>query len=131
MHIILEYNNLNILADRVICDVPCSGSGAWRRRPEEKISLTESKFNDLLKTQRNILDYGASLTKIGGELVYITCSLLNKENKCQVNSFLFDNPTFEIVDLRYSWNNVIKSSNLKPVLDLKDQVASRHPVFFW
>ena len=110
INIKLEYNNLNLLADRVICDVPCSGSGAWRRRPEEKISLTESKFNDLLKTQRNILDYGASLTKIGGELVYITCSLLNKENKCQVNSFLFDNPTFEIVDLRYSWNNVIKSS---------------------
>lgn len=110
INIKLEYNNLNILADRVICDVPCSGSGAWRRRPEEKISLTESKFNDLLKIQRNILDYGASLTKIGGELVYITCSLLNKENKCQVNSFLFDNPTFEIVDLRYSWNNVIKSS---------------------
>ena len=89
--------------------MPCSGSGAWRRRPEEKISLTKNKFKNLLKTQRNILDYGASLTKIGGELVYITCSILNKENKFQINAFLQDNINFEIVDLKYSWDSIIKS----------------------
>ena len=109
INIELSYHNINILADRVICDVPCSGSGAWRRRPEEKISLTKNKFKNLLKTQRNILDYGASLTKIGGELVYITCSILNKENKFQINAFLQDNSNFEIVDLKYSWDSIIKS----------------------
>jgi 16S rRNA (cytosine967-C5)-methyltransferase len=109
INIELNYHNLNILADRVICDVPCSGSGAWRRRPEEKISLTNNKFKELLKTQRDILDYGSSLTKIGGELVYITCSILNKENKSQINAFLQDNPNFEIVDLKYSWDSITNS----------------------
>ena len=70
---------------------------------------TKNKFKNLLKTQRNILDYGASLTKIGGELVYITCSILNKENKFQINAFLQDNINFEIVDLKHSWDSVIKS----------------------
>ena len=93
----------------MICDVPCSGSGAWRRRPEEKISLTKNKFEKLIASQRDILDYGASLTKIRGELVYITCSILNKENIRQIDSFLKDNPNFEIVDLKYSWDNITNS----------------------
>jgi len=109
INIELNYHNINIRADRVICDVPCSGSGAWRRRPEEKISLTQKKFKSLLVTQRNILNYGASLTKIGGELVYITCSVLNNENKSQINAFVKDNINFEIVDLKYSWDNITKS----------------------
>ena len=71
--------------------------------------LTQKKFKSLLVTQRNILNYGASLTKIGGELVYITCSVLNNENKSQINAFVQDNINFEIVDLKYSWDNITKS----------------------
>ena len=69
--IILEqnYKNLNFKADRIICDVPCSGSGAWRRRPEEKLNLTNNQFENLLEIQKEILNYGADLVKIGGEIV--------------------------------------------------------------
>ena len=104
-----NYNSINIQADRIICDVPCSGSGTWRRRPEEKLNLNQNKFQNLLDTQQNILNYGASLVKIGGEIVYITCSILDNENKEQINLFLKNNSNFEIVDLRNSWNNIIKS----------------------
>ena len=107
-----NYNSINIQADRIICDVPCSGSGAWRRRPEEKLNLNQNKFQNLLDIQQNILNYGASLVKIGGEIVYITCSILDNENKEQINLFLKNNSNFEIVDLQNSWNNITKSQEL-------------------
>ena len=101
-----NYKNLNFKADRIICDVPCSGSGAWRRRPEEKLNLTNNKFENLLKIQKEILNYGADLVKIGGEIVYITCSILDNENKDQINYFLKNNSNFEIVDLQDSWDSI-------------------------
>ncbi len=109
--IILEqnYKNLNFKADRIICDVPCSGSGAWRRRPEEKLNLTNNQFENLLEIQKEILNYGADLVKIGGEIVYITCSILDNENKDQINYFLKNNSNFEIVDLEDSWDSITMS----------------------
>ena len=109
--IILEqnYKNLNFKADRIICDVPCSGSGAWRRRPEEKLNLTNNQFENLLEIQKEILNYGADLVKIGGEIVYITCSILDNENKKQINYFLKNNSNFEIVDLQDSWDSITMS----------------------
>ena len=109
--IIIEknYKNLNFKADRIICDVPCSGSGAWRRRPEEKLNLTNNQFENLLKIQKEILNYGADLVKIGGEIVYITCSILDNENKDQINYFLKNNSNFEIVDLQDSWDSITMS----------------------
>jgi len=104
-----DYNRIELKADRIICDVPCSGSGAWRRRPEEKLNLNKNKFQDLLHIQQNILKYGAGLVKIGGEIAYITCSILDDENKDQINLFLKNNSNFEIVDLQDSWNNITKS----------------------
>ncbi len=109
--IIIEqnYKNLNFKADRIICDVPCSGSGAWRRRPEEKLNLTNNQFENLLEIQKEILNYGADLVKIGGEIVYITCSILDNENKDQINYFLKNNSNFEIVDLEDSWDSITMS----------------------
>ena len=106
-----DFINLDLLVDRVICDVPCSGSGAWRRRPEEKIRLTKEKFKELIDIQSKILIKGANLLKIGGELVYITCSLLKKENSDQIEAFLQKNSIFEIVDLKYSWDNIVNSDS--------------------
>jgi 16S rRNA (cytosine967-C5)-methyltransferase len=104
-----DYKNLNMKADRIICDVPCSGSGAWRRRPEEKLNLTKKQIEVLLNTQKTILEYGASMLKIGGEIVYITCSILDRENKDQINYFLKNNSNFEIVDLGDSWDSITNS----------------------
>jgi 16S rRNA (cytosine967-C5)-methyltransferase len=72
----------------VFCDVPCSGSGAWRRDPEGKWSLTQKKYENLLLMQEDILVTAANLIKPGGYLVYATCSVLIDENESQVRKFL-------------------------------------------
>jgi 16S rRNA (cytosine967-C5)-methyltransferase len=74
--------------DRVLVDAPCTGSGTWRRNPDARLRLTEADLAELLPKQANILDQAASLVRIGGRLVYATCSLLSEENEAQVTAFL-------------------------------------------
>ncbi|MEP1329787.1 RsmB/NOP family class I SAM-dependent RNA methyltransferase [Pseudophaeobacter sp.] len=74
--------------DLVLCDAPCSGSGAWRRAPEGKWSLTRDKLDQICATQRQILDDAAALVGAKGHLAYATCSMLDEENSQQIQSFL-------------------------------------------
>jgi 16S rRNA (cytosine967-C5)-methyltransferase len=67
-------------ADRVLVDAPCSGSGTWRRRPEEAWRLTEDELHTLVRTQKDILRRASALVRPGGRLAYITCSVLAAEN---------------------------------------------------
>ena len=69
--------------DSVFCDIPCSGSGAWRRSPEEKWKLTQKKILEYQKLQRDILIKAESLVKVGGAFSMITCSILTSENQDQ------------------------------------------------
>lgn len=78
--------------DLVLCDAPCSGSGAWRRSPEARWRLTPDRLAALLKTQAAILDRAAALVAPGGVLAYATCSLLAEENAGQVARFLDRTP---------------------------------------
>ncbi|WP_212523290.1 RsmB/NOP family class I SAM-dependent RNA methyltransferase [Actibacterium sp. MT2.3-13A] len=72
----------------VLCDVPCSGSGAWRRSPEGKWRLTAQELDRLTDTQAAILNRAADLVTPGGWLAYATCSLLDEENGARVSDFL-------------------------------------------
>ena len=72
----------------VFCDVPCSGSGSWRRDPEGKWSLTSQDYERLLSRQQKILATASQLVKTNGNLVYATCSILKDENKAQIQKFL-------------------------------------------
>ncbi len=74
--------------DLVFCDVPCSGSGTWRRTPEAKWAITPEKLNEVLKKQADVLEKAISYVAVGGTLIYATCSLLKAENSTQVNHFL-------------------------------------------
>ena len=74
--------------DFVVCDVPCSGSGAWRRSPDAKWRFTEKKLQDLIRRQDSILDCAQYYVAPSGTLVYLTCSLLASENEDRVNAFL-------------------------------------------
>ncbi|WP_375552572.1 RsmB/NOP family class I SAM-dependent RNA methyltransferase [Rhodophyticola porphyridii] len=78
--------------DLVLADVPCSGSGTWRRDPEAKWRLTPERLADLRRLQSDILDRAARLVRPGGSLVYMTCSLLQSENEEQVEAFLACTP---------------------------------------
>ena len=83
--------------DLVICDVPCTGSGAWRRNPDAKWTLTTDNYETLKKTQQEIFDDASKLVSGNGVLVYMTCSLLKAENSDQVEAFLLRNSDWEVV----------------------------------
>ncbi|HHX90400.1 MAG TPA: RsmB/NOP family class I SAM-dependent RNA methyltransferase, partial [Paracoccus sp.] len=72
----------------VLADVPCSGSGSWRRAPEAKWALTPERLRDLTVTQAAILHDCAARTAPGGLLAYATCSLFLPENDEQIVAFL-------------------------------------------
>lgn len=86
--------------DLVLCDVPCSGSGAWRRSPEGKWALTPDRLADLNRTQAAILAKVAPLVAPDGILAYATCSLLRAENEDRVAAFLDANPGWRLKDER-------------------------------
>lgn len=85
--------------DRVICDVPCSGLGVIRRKPEIKYKSV-ADFEELPEIQLNILKTSANYLKQDGVLMYSTCTLLKSENRCVVDAFLCENQDFEIIDER-------------------------------
>ncbi len=79
--------------DRVICDVPCSGFGVIRRRPEIRYKSLEA-FADLPQIQYQILCSAAEMVKDGGVLQYSTCTLRPEENEQVVQRFLEEHPAF-------------------------------------
>ena len=75
-------------ADRLLLDVPCSGLGVLRRNPETKWRLSPEALDRLRELQREILRRYAPLTKPGGMMAYVTCSVLPSEGEAQVRWFL-------------------------------------------
>ena len=80
--------------DLVLCDVPCSGSGTWRRTPEAKWALTPDRLAELGDIQASILTKAATLVAPGGVLAYATCSVLRQENEDQITGFLQAMPSW-------------------------------------
>lgn len=85
--------------DRVLCDVPCSGFGVIRRKPEIKYKPFKAVEN-LPRLQYKILETAANYLKAGGRLVYSTCTLLPEENERVVEAFLRSRPGFVLEDQR-------------------------------
>ncbi|MFT3987309.1 RsmB/NOP family class I SAM-dependent RNA methyltransferase [Aestuariivirga sp.] len=93
--------------DCVLIDAPCSGSGAWRRKPDAKWRLTRKQLDQRLKDQRQVLEKGLKLVKRGGRLVYITCSVLPEENGAQVKAFLAAHPDVQLIPYAEQWRQAI------------------------
>lgn len=81
-------------ADRLLLDVPCTGSGVLRRNPDAKYKITRDFFSRVSALQAEILENYSRMLRSGGKMVYATCSLFADENQNRVNAFLEENPDF-------------------------------------
>ena len=83
-HFLPEFENK---ADRIICDVPCSGFGVLAKKPELRYKNPDES-NALPKIQSDILDNACRYLKSGGTLIYSTCTVFPEENEQNINAFL-------------------------------------------
>lgn len=101
--------SMDLQCDWIVLDVPCSGTGTIRRKPELKWTLTENKIISFCNLQRAIFDSAWKHLNKNGKLVYITCSILQEENEDQLAYFTKKYPI-----------QVIEKQSLLPVRDGHD-----------
>lgn len=87
-------------ADKVLCDVPCSGLGVIRRKPEIKYKDEPDDINQLSNLQLRILENAGRYLKPGGKIVYSTCTINRLENEDVIKKFLSENGEFELLEQR-------------------------------
>ena len=80
--------------DRVLIDAPCSNSGVIAKRPEVKERVNSKVIRRLAKLQYDLISNAATFLKVGGSLVYSTCSILPEENENVIELFLQNHPDF-------------------------------------
>ncbi len=93
------YNNSLPKADKVICDVPCSGFGIIRRKPEIRYKNLDD-IKELPLIQYEILKTSSEYVKQGGKILYSTCTLNKRENEAVVKRFLERNSGFSVSEIK-------------------------------
>ena len=84
------------MADRLLLDVPCSGLGVLKRSPDTKWKMSPARIEELKEIQKTILFDYSKMVKVGGKLIYATCSIFPDENERQVAKFLEANPDWTL-----------------------------------
>ncbi|WP_420407636.1 RsmB/NOP family class I SAM-dependent RNA methyltransferase [Hoeflea sp.] len=102
--------------DRVLIDAPCTGTGTWRRRPDAKWRISEKNIADRMADQDKVLDAASAFVRPGGELAYVTCSLLPEENGDRVKAFMARHPEFEPFGLDERWAEAVVNPQIPPPL---------------
>jgi len=95
--------------DLVFLDAPCSGSGTWRRAPENKWRLTPERLDELNALQDMLLDQAAARAAGKARIVYATCSFLTSENEDRVLAFLARHPGFAMQAAAQIWRETVGS----------------------
>lgn len=93
----LTYNTDIPMADKILCDVPCSGFGIIRRKPEIRYKNLDD-IKELPQIQYDILCTSSKYLKVKGRIIYSTCTLNKKENEKVVERFLQNNSNFKLVN---------------------------------
>ena len=89
---------INVIADLVILDPPCTSTGAFGKTPSAKWRLTKRSMFNMAAVQWNMLNSGALCVREGGRLVYSTCSVTLEENEMLIEKFLKWHPEFALVE---------------------------------
>jgi 16S rRNA (cytosine967-C5)-methyltransferase len=97
IHVLPQVPDVSGKVDRVLVDAPCSGTGAFRRKPDGRYRLTLVSLAEHVARQRSLLEQFAPMVKPGGRLVYGTCSILREENEDVVADFLAKHGEFEVM----------------------------------
>lgn len=98
------------MADRVLIDVPCSGLGIIRKKPEIKYTKREKELKSIVSIQRNIMETASKYVKKGGILLYSTCTVNKGENEENIQWFLKNNKNYELESLDFgSHENILYS----------------------
>ncbi|MBU5677362.1 16S rRNA (cytosine(967)-C(5))-methyltransferase RsmB [Alkaliphilus sp. MSJ-5] len=95
------------MADKVLVDAPCSGLGIIRRKPEIKYRKQDEDIKSITAMQYDILKNAAKYVKIGGELVYSTCTINTRENEDIVQKFLKDNPNYVLININEEYKDFL------------------------
>ena len=85
--------------DKILVDVPCSGYGVIRKKPEILYSKNRENIEELAKLQLEILNSAADILKDGGELIYSTCTITDEENTNNIEKFLKERTDFKVEKL--------------------------------
>lgn len=109
--------------DRVLVDAPCSGTGTWRRNPDQRWRSLGPGLEALLPLQASILESASRLVKPGGRLVYATCSLLEEENELQIEAFLAKHEIFKVLNLKKAFPEKPEIEKLNELLDGEPYLA--------
>ncbi|MBB3655932.1 16S rRNA (cytosine967-C5)-methyltransferase [Rhizobium sp. BK650] len=109
-----DLSNLRDRCDKVLVDAPCTGTGTWRRRPDTKWRLTAKNLDERTAQQQEALKQASSFVRPGGELIYVTCSVLPQENEEQVRRFAADNGDFEIISALPAWDSLFGQAGTRP-----------------
>lgn len=88
-------------ADKLLLDVPCTGSGVYRRNPDSKYKWTLQGFEEIVNLQKSILSSYSSMVKPGGHMVYSTCSVMVSENQKQIKNFMIVNPEWVLEEEKF------------------------------
>ena len=106
---VLDARNVNKQGrkfDKILVDVPCSGYGVIRKKPEILYSKNRENIEELAKLQLEILNSAADILKDGGELIYSTCTITDEENTNNIKKFLEERKEFKVEKL-YIPENVL------------------------
>jgi len=98
------------LFDAVLVDAPCSGTGTWRRQPEQRWRLTPETLAARMATQDALIDDAAVRVRAGGRLIYATCSVLPCENEDRIAAFLARHAEFTVRPCADLWRESVDTT---------------------